>query len=487
MGEDIAMVDIGVQPSDVESEEPSQEVKVLVISKYFNEFVGTFFFLFAISSAVAHPEKMSALAIGACLMVLVYMGGHTSSGHYNPAVTTAILLSGRNLISFGEAAIYIFCQCFGGLLGVLAGFAISGSHDAPRPEHLGRAFVAELIFTFFLTFTVLSVATTKKTAAYNGYFGLAIGFSVVTGVLAIAPISGGVMNPAIATALKLGDLAFHVDGNHGNHTGNDYVAHDHSEASSPLWLYWVSELLAAALAAAVYRLLNPEEYGREFKFAKPVMEFIGNFIFVCVIALCAGKFLGGLAIGGALMVLIYSGGHISGGHYNPAVTLGVLISGRNLITPALAVVFVISQCLGGMFGAAVGFWLRDTAFKAGVGVDIGVVFGAEVIFTTLLVLTVLNVATSKQTANNSYFGLAIGFVVVVGAISVGHLGSGVFNPAVATGLELGSLMHGFEAKSVLWMYWVAELLGGVLAAAIFYACNYGELSSWSAVPSSEVS
>jgi aquaporin Z len=184
-------------------------------------------------------------------------------------------------------------------------------------------------------------------------------------------------------------------------------------------------------------------------------EFIGAFFLVLTIG-CTGIATGPgvippLAIGSALMVMVFAGGHISGAHYNPAVTLGVFLRGR---LPARDVVpYMLAQIVGAAAAAAVLF------FKTGEIVTPFVpslvqAFGAEFLFTFALVYVVLNVATARANAGNSYFGLAIGFTVLTGAFAVGDISGGAFNPAVA----VGAMTMGMLPWSYLWLYAAAELL-----------------------------
>ena len=199
------------------------------------------------------------------------------------------------------------------------------------------------------------------------------------------------------------------------------------------------------------------------------VEFVGTFFLVLTIG-CTGLaaapgVIAPLAIGAVLMAMIYAGGHISGAHYNPAVTLGVFLRGR---CPASDVLPYWGAQLLGAAGAAwiVGFALRGapvTPFNAPV---LGV-FLAESLFTFALVYVVLNVATADATDGNSYFGLAIGFTVLAGAFAVGQVSGAAFNPAVA----FGASIRGLLPWSNLWLYIVAELLGGAAAAFAFKALN----------------
>jgi len=203
---------------------------------------------------------------------------------------------------------------------------------------------------------------------------------------------------------------------------------------------------------------------------KYIAEFIGTFFLVLTVG-CTGIGAGAgviapLAIGAALMVMVYAGGHISGGHYNPAVTLGVLIRGK--VKPADVVPYWIAQC-----GAAViAAWLVTKFLRAGAPVTAiapktGPALLAEFLFTFALVYVILNAATAEGTSGNSFYGLAIGMTVMVGAFAVGDISGGAFNPAVA----LGITVMGISTWNNIWLYLVANLLGGAVAAVIFQLIN----------------
>jgi len=197
---------------------------------------------------------------------------------------------------------------------------------------------------------------------------------------------------------------------------------------------------------------------------KYATELIGTFFLVLTIgcSVLAGgpRAIPPLAIGAVLMVMIFAGGHVSGGHYNPAVTLGIYLRGR---TPASDVVpYMISQVLGAALAAFAVKYLTGGAenpapFAAGPALV------AEFLFTFALVYVVLNVATHSSTSGNPFYGLAIGMTVMSGAFSVGMISGGAFNPAVAVG---GCLM-GLLAWSSIWIYLVANFAAAVAAAGVF--------------------
>jgi len=201
---------------------------------------------------------------------------------------------------------------------------------------------------------------------------------------------------------------------------------------------------------------------------KYAAEFIGTFFLVLTVGstgIAAGPgVIPPLAIGSVLMVMIYAGGHVSGAHYNPAVTVGVFLRGR--CAAADVVPYVVAQLAGAGAAAAIVLFLKiaeavrlDAAVPAAVA--------AEFLFTFALVYVVLNVATAKSTDGNSYFGLAIGFTVLAGAFAVGDISGGAFNPAVA----VGAMVMGMLPWGNLWLYLAAELAGGAAAAMVFRAIN----------------
>jgi aquaporin Z len=198
-------------------------------------------------------------------------------------------------------------------------------------------------------------------------------------------------------------------------------------------------------------------------------EFIGAFFLVLTIGLTvvAGQPMAPLAIGCALMIMVYMGGHVSGGHYNPAVSLGVLMAGG--ISSSVFVAYVVAQVLGAFTAGAVVHIVTGETFAPAPSADVSAL-GAlliEILFTFALVLVVLNAAMSKATKGNSFYGLAIGFTVVVAAFAGGPISGGAFNPAVGIGPTLMQVILGQGTMAHLWLYIVGPLAGGALAAGMF--------------------
>jgi aquaporin Z len=202
---------------------------------------------------------------------------------------------------------------------------------------------------------------------------------------------------------------------------------------------------------------------------KYIAEFIGTFFLVLTIG-CTGLGAGAgviapLAIGAALMVMIFAGGHISGAHYNPAVTLGVLIRGR--LNGADAIPYIFSQLAGAALATVVVKFLRAGVDVTPIAIKTGPALLAEFLFTFALVYVVLNAATAEGTSGNSFYGLAIGMTVMTGAFAVGDISGGAFNPAVAMAIS----MLGLSSWSNLWIYLVANFTAGAAAAFLFNVIN----------------
>jgi len=203
---------------------------------------------------------------------------------------------------------------------------------------------------------------------------------------------------------------------------------------------------------------------------KYIAEFIGTFFLVLTIG-CTGigasaGVIAPLAIGAALMVMVFAGGHISGAHYNPAVTLGVLIRGK--LKAADVVPYWIAQCVA----AAIAAFVVSKILRAGVAVTpiapkLGPALLAEFLFTFALVYVVLNAATAEGTSGNSFYGLAIGMTVMTGAFAVGDISGGAFNPAVAIGISI----LGISTWNNIWIYLVADFAAAVAAAIVFNLIN----------------
>lgn len=206
------------------------------MNRYLTEFIGTFVLVLTIGLSVLGGTPMAPLAIGASLMVMVYMGGHVSGAHYNPAVSSGLVMRGSLAVS--ELLPYVVAQLLGAIVAALAVYAITGRTFAPAPAaatSMMAALLVEILYTTALVLVVMNVATAPAVAG-NSFYGLAIGFTVAAGAFAGGPISGGAFNPAVG----LGPAIVHALVGGGN------ISH--------VWLYIVGPLVGAALAAGVFRV-----------------------------------------------------------------------------------------------------------------------------------------------------------------------------------------------------------------------------------------
>ena len=204
---------------------------------------------------------------------------------------------------------------------------------------------------------------------------------------------------------------------------------------------------------------------------KYLVELVGTFFLVftigCTVIGNGAGAVAPLAIGSALMVMVFAGGHISGGHYNPAVTLGVWLRGKCAAKDVAP--YMASQIIGSVLAALAVKYLKTGTVVTPMSLNTLPALLAEFLFTFALVFVVLNTATAKGTAGNSFYGLAIGFTVMSGAFAVGNISGGAFNPAVAVGISTMRLAE----WSNIWIYWTAEFVAAAAAALLFKAVNPG--------------
>jgi aquaporin Z len=207
------------------------------MKKYLVEFIGTFFLVLTIGMTVITPDigNFAPLAIGSALMIMIFAGGHISGGHYNPAVTIAVWLRGRCATS--DVPSYLIAQVLGATAAALLSLVLKDHPTiAPMAPNISHALIAEFVGTFALAYVVLNVATAKGTSG-NSFYGLAIGFTVMTMAFAFGGISGGAFNPAVAVGITVMGLA----------------------KAANIWIYLVGNFAAAVVAATVFKYINPED------------------------------------------------------------------------------------------------------------------------------------------------------------------------------------------------------------------------------------
>lgn len=201
---------------------------------------------------------------------------------------------------------------------------------------------------------------------------------------------------------------------------------------------------------------------------KYLYEFIGTFFLVLTVGMTvlepnSSPVLAPLAIGAVLAAMIFAGGHISGGHYNPAVSFAIFL--RKKISKKDLGLYWVLQFLAGAIAGWLVIYLKGYPAQAPIAFDTLKAFIAEFLFTFALCFVVLNVALAKGTKGNSFYGWAIGITVLAGACAVGAISGGAFNPAVALGIAVMKLVQ----ISNIWIFFLANFLGSALAALVFKA------------------
>jgi len=434
------------------------------VSKYVAEFVGTYLLVFTVGCNVLKGDGVwAATSIACVLMVSIYALGGVSGANFNPAVSLTLAASGY--LDWVTAGIYMGVQVLGG---ICAGFSYALLFGAafncgPQPGFTWiSAGVAELLYTFMLCFVVLNVAVSEKSGnSPNQFYGLAIGFVIVAGGYGAGAVSGGCFNPAVAIGIDSSSAM-----------GVEFKFFGMS------MLYTGFEFLGALIASGMHRIVRPQEYGGEEPglVNKLVSEFLGTFYLVLTVAfnVYGGSKAGAWSIAASLMCMIYALGNVSGAHFNPAVTVAIVLSGRDVMAVVPACAYIATQILGGITAAViVAFTMgRAHAFGPVGNTSWGQVAVAEMIFTFVLCFVVLTVATTK-TPSKDMFGLAIGSCVTVGGLAIGALSGGSLNPAVSFGLDTANAIKGGSWMNCL-VYSAFELAGACLAAGVFFVTHPSE-------------
>jgi aquaporin Z len=388
-------------------------------------------------------------------------------------------------LPFFRMIMYWAMQMLGGIVGALIADAIAGPGPikpftplATLPDPAMSALFGEVLYTMALCIVVASVATAHSDDP-NSHYALAIGFTLLSAVSSIGSVSGACLNPAVGTAV-------------------DFVALSTTPPTFT-WVYWVGPIVGAVAAAGIFtglkRAVAMDKEGpaddalledgslaslaSRLPLRVVVFEFLGTFFLTLTVGLGAQP----LAVGAILTAFIFSSEGFCGGDFNPAVTIGALIR-LGVLRQELwkCIVIVLAQTTAGIMA---GFACLAIKHEVGWPHPEGAegVYGAfvyELMWTSLLVTVVLNTTTPTMPASagvaelykarSSTHGIAIGMTVAVGAIGANMNGSGsggVFNPAVGTGLSLASLAGDKEDASAIWIYWVAPIIGGVVAAGVF--------------------
>jgi len=421
------------------------------------EFIGTYVLVLTVGCNVLGGSGLWAVtSIAFSLMVMIYALGNVSGANFNPAVSVTLALT--NNMEWAKCGLYCVAQILGGLLGGATYALLFGEAFNLEPGqgyHWSAAAEAEIVYTFFLTFTVLCTAVLKG-AAEKEFFGYAIASTVIAGGYAAGAVSGGCFNPAVAIGVDT--------------------------ASAGLGFGWSLaytgfELIGAALAAIFFKFTFPVQFGKEKSGSEVYLaEFIGTF-FLCITVLFAvgtGAPAAALSIGAALAVAVYNT-YTESADLNPAVTLSALTANLikgNKTDAGKTAVMLLSQLAGGLMAAAAfsGVVGAGKVGSVGPGANFALkdALAAEFVFTFVLCSVVLNIV-EQLPALIPALGLSVGGVIVAGGNAVGKVSGAAFNPAVAVAVQAAAKLNSAEGWANVGMYSAVQVLGGVAAAGAMAA------------------
>eukprot|EP00927_Polykrikos_kofoidii_P014714 TRINITY_DN1649_c0_g1_i2.p1 TRINITY_DN1649_c0_g1~~TRINITY_DN1649_c0_g1_i2.p1 ORF type:complete len:482 (+),score=86.78 TRINITY_DN1649_c0_g1_i2:83-1447(+) len=426
------------------------------ISSCVAEMVGTFLLVAAVGfNVLAKNGTWGATSIASVLMVSIYAFAPSSGANFNPAVSISLGLAKKMPDGWKQVGAYCVAQIIGAVLAacLFSSVFADGIPVGPKSGFAMGAILCEVLYTFMLCFVVLNTCASKKRGK-NQFFGLAIGFVIIAGGYGSAPLGAGCFNPAVALGILV------------------------SSFQGVAWCagYIAAQLLGAVLAVGGFLALRPEERGeeeqsKEYSLASQLLgETIGTFFLVFTVGLnvLGASKSAAFSIGAALTCMIYAIGDVSGGHFNPAVTVAVsLCTGKPDISNVAG--FIGAQLLGGLVGAfAYTVAYAGQTFPLGPGVGYGWTSVAivETLFTFVLTFVVLSIAILKRGDVSEFVGFIVGACVVAGGFAAGAVSGGSLNPAVSVGVAVSHFIGG----GLIWKclaYSFFELLGGSLAAGIF--------------------
>jgi aquaporin Z len=303
----------------------------------------------------------------------------------------------------------------------------------------------------------------EKIDTTNTFYGMALGGVVVAGAYGAGPISGGMFNPAITLGIATSDIFF------------EGRVEQELLAWCACFLFF--ELLGGIIAAFLFYVVRPEEFGREGDIISRLFsEFLGTYVFVVTVGLNVLAQSTGAVVsaGAALMSMSYAVGDISGAHFNPAVTIAVLASGRDATLNCKGLcIFLLVQVLAGVAGA-----FTYTAMYGGRCFGLGPkgeamwvqVFIAEIVFTFLLCFAVLSISVSNKTRSPDMYGLVIGGAMMIGGFLVGGISGAVLNPAASIGIGISEASMDPQHKAgylSVGAYVLLQVIGAGLAGAVF--------------------
>jgi len=476
---------------------------------YVCEFVGTFMLAFTVGCCSLVGNAMwNPTAIASALMVAIYAVGQVSGGYLNPAVSITLGLCRK--VSGATVLLYIIVQVSASLLACTLCMSMFGQTvnvGPSTPFTLGPVAVVEVVYTAMLCFVVANCVASERNNPHNDknqFFALAIGCVMVAGGHAAGGVSGALFNPALAIGLDVTSLGDGIKWG---------------------FIYALFEILGAVIGALLYLFVRPEVLlSTPFQpledYVPPLSnrfasEFIGTFflVFTVCVNIVMRSNMTAWSAAAALTCLVYSLGNVSGGHFNPAVSLAVVFSGRNKCKANDGCTYAVAQLLAAVVASLLVTFIHsrgpNSAEKFGIGPRAQYGWGealcGELLFTFFLAYVVLAVATTRRPVSpskqNFYFGLAIGSCICAGGFAIGAVSGGVMNPAVALGitierstgaapadaasdggsagttvapnsmLDMASMVKESSSMASCLYYCLLQLIGGALAASVFHCTH----------------
>lgn len=472
--------------SSIKEHEPSWRERLAQSSPLIAEFVGCTMQALAWNCTALGQEssktgEFKPLVVGLTLMVSTYCFASVSGAHLNPAVSLSVGLS--NMGDWRRLGKYIGVQA----LGSAAGVALScATYQKTLPAgvgprngfHISNCLLVEFFYTAMLCIVYLNVTLSRSNnsvKAGNQFFALAIGFAMAAGCWASEDISGALFNPALALAVDFQNVK--------NGVGHGLA-------------YMFAEIMGAFLAAVAYRVMRPSEdvddheqwiarqellKDKDIAYPKLVAEGAGTFLVVFTFGMTTMSKLykdsRPFAAAAAIMTMHYSVADLSGGHFNPAVTLAAMLSGRGKCSVNQGLAFIATQIVCAALAAFFYTAIRASSFPA-VPVDarrkygllpmsaVDAIFAFSVCYTALATTTVVGVKSNLQ--RNYFDGLAYGFSSAAGGFATLSILNSLANPAMTLGLALAYMAMGdkpghAEAFNVA----LFQFLGGAIASGVF--------------------
>eukprot|EP00929_Paragymnodinium_shiwhaense_P088723 TRINITY_DN49033_c0_g1_i2.p1 TRINITY_DN49033_c0_g1~~TRINITY_DN49033_c0_g1_i2.p1 ORF type:complete len:667 (+),score=135.01 TRINITY_DN49033_c0_g1_i2:139-2139(+) len=430
-----------------------------LIARLFAEFLGTYVLVcvFGFNMLLGHPV-WCFFAVGMAVTALTFGMGSVSGACFNPAVSLALGLCGK--ISAVEVLAYSSVQVTGALLGAETYTLVCDRSLQLEPTSgpaLLQVGLVELVYTLVLVFVVLNLWT--STTGKDCLRAAAVGAVEICGGYAAGRISGGYFNPALAFAVEFSNKGLSV------HWSIVYIGF---------------QVVGSILACNIFRLCRKETRLADEERSLPSRlwsELIGTFVYVLTFGLVTlGRSpAAAVALAAAFACMAAAVGDISGGHFNPAVSLVVFLAGRRRFSLTLVrdlLAYIIVQCIGAIWAACLYTYLEDgrsLLLGPTAGFTWGTLAVSEVFFTGVLCYVMLCMAVEGHAppgafSQHPWKPLAAGACIAASFSAAARMSGGPFNPAAAVAM---SILHPVDELPIALAYCGLQCVGAFLAALMF--------------------